>query len=412
MNFKKILSYSALESIGSRVFDFAILWIVLNSFSVEDIANFGLATSAIFVFNLFLITPETSLLKFQKTWLAESALVEYVSAFVSFSLLKILLHYAAAFFLYLHAKEFNWFFYAVIFSAIVQQIQAAEIARIYMRMELKQKKVARFELVSKLFLLLACLTLFVDSSIELYFSVYMFWSLVVTMVWLLSLRKNVQFSLIYNKKACSLIWQAMMGFSFWTHISGVMTLYIYNGSLLFLGWLSAETEQIALYTVVNKVANLFFVIPMFLQSFVPIVLANAGASQSHKFNRLLFASGVLSVGQFIFFTLFGYWLGSFFGLENVEDINMFYQLGLIVSIGTMILNLSRPLSTYLLIKCSPRRVMCVVFIPAFIIASFLYPVCINYSGTFGAALASSSVYIIMGVFLLLYYFWFKKKNLI
>ena len=411
MNFKKILSYSALESIGSRVFDFVTLWIVLNAFNTDDVAKFGVATSAIFIFNLFLITPETSLLKFQKKWAAESVLTKYLSAFISFSFCKISLHYIAASVIYFYSGEFNWLFYAVVFSGIIQQIQAAEIARIIMRMDLRQRQVARFEIVSKFILMLACLVLFIESSIEVYFLIYAVWSIIVTILWLYVLYKKVKFNLIFNKESFGLVWSAMLGYSFWTHISGVMTLFIYNVNVLFLEWLNSSIETLALYIVVNKVANLFFVMPMFLQSFVPVLLANAGDSEDSKFHQLLKVSAMLALAQLVIFSLFGSWIGMFFGVKE-DQITNFYTLGLIISFGIMILNLARPFSTYLLIKSSPAKVMFRVFIPACVMAAIIYPISIIYAGVYGAAYASSSVYVLMALLLMQYYLSYKKRNLL
>ena len=79
---KKALGFSALESVGSRVFDFVTLWIVLNTLTSNDLALFGLATSALFFFNAIFVAPETALLRFQKNWAANDELSEYISSFL------------------------------------------------------------------------------------------------------------------------------------------------------------------------------------------------------------------------------------------------------------------------------------------------------------------------------------------
>ncbi|WP_447549989.1 hypothetical protein, partial [Vibrio cholerae] len=104
---KKAFSFSALESIGSRVFDIVTLWLILNSLQGEDLVNFGLATSTIFIFNFFLISPETSLLRKQKEWESEGRLESYITTFASFSILKIAFHYIAIIILFLNYGELN-----------------------------------------------------------------------------------------------------------------------------------------------------------------------------------------------------------------------------------------------------------------------------------------------------------------
>ncbi|MDO6527447.1 hypothetical protein Q4519_17340 [Motilimonas sp. 1_MG-2023] len=396
--FKKALSYSAIESIGSRVFDFVTLWIVLNVLPVEDVAKFGIATSAIFAFNLIMFAPETALMKHQKQWQQQGVLADYLGAFVSFSVFKISLHYLLAFIVYIISGELNWFFYAVVFSAVTQQIQAAEIARIFNRMELRQKKVAIFENASKILLLTCVLCLYFYPSLDVYFSIYFTWSLLITTIWLANLKHVSGYVFSFSKSMLSKIYTAMMGFSLWSHLSGVMTLYIYNASLLYMGLLGADLNTVAVYTVVNKVANLFFVVPMFFQSFIPVVLANAGLDAELKFKKILAISGSLSIGQFLFFLVLGSYIGTFFGLDP-EFSEMFYLLGLTVSFGILALNVSRPLSTYLMIKRSPFIIMKWVFIPATIAATIAFPTGIYFYSSYGAAFSSALIYSLMAVLL-------------
>lgn len=409
MSFRKAFSFSAIESIGSRIFDLLTLWIVLNTLNTDDIAKFGLATSAIFVFNLFLVAPETALFKFQKTWQQDGRISEFLSAFFSFSVLKIALHYILALVVWLYVGEFNWFFYAVVFSAITQQIQAAEICRIYQRMELQQRKVALFELASKSVLMLLCCFLFFYASVELYFFIYAIWSLSVAGIWVSKLSYYVKFRISFSKSHISHVFTSMVGYSLWSHISGVMTIFIYNSNVLFLKWNHIDLDSIALFTVVNKVANLFFVIPMFFQSFVPVILANSGMDEERQFNKILLISALLSVAQFVFFFLFGSSLGILFGLSSDFDSHRFYQLGLIVCTGILFLNLSRPISTFLLIKSKPRKVLLNIFIPATLTAMIGYPLCIRFYQLDGAAWGNAAVYLLLATLLFIQFFRYRRN---
>lgn len=409
MNLTRVVNYSALESIGSRIFDFITLWIVLNNLSTDDLATFGLATAAIFIFNSILLTPETSLFKYQKVWIAQNLFTKYLSAFISFSILKVSLHYIAAL-IVLYIAGMNWLFYAILFSSITQHIQAAEIARIYMRMELQQKRVSLFELKSKILLTASALYLFYDSNIEIYFLIYFNWSLIITIIWFFLLRKEYLFVLDLTKDSFQLIWQALKGFSIWTHFSGIATLFIYNSSLLFLGWFAYSAEEIALFTIINKVTNLFFVVPMFLQSIVPIILSNAGMDQSEKFNRLFFMSLVISLSQLTFFWICGKYLGKFFGLETSQSIELFFEYGLVISIGIFLLNITRPFSTYLFIKTNPAKVMLNIFIPSVLLAFIAYPLNIKMNGLKGIAYSMMLVYGFLASMLTFFYFSNKRSK--
>jgi O-antigen/teichoic acid export membrane protein len=408
LSLRSAFSYSAIESIGSRIFDFATLWIVLNTLNTEDIAKFGVATSAIFFFNLFFLAPETALFRYYKEWKGESKLNNYLSSYFKFSLLKLLVHYLGAFCVFLYFGADHWFLYAVIFSAITQQIQCAEISRIYLRLSLQQDTVAKFEIKSKLTLCALCVFLFYQSSITLYFGIYFLWSFTVALLWLQKIKSSCTLTNNSLHKVKKDVVHSLIGFSIWSHIAGVLTYFIYNSNLLFLNYYSSSVNEIALYTTVNKVANLFFVIPMFFQSFVPVVLASEEYA-SKKFNKLLLVCGFLSAGQFLFFVLFGHFLGRTFGVDDA-NISSFYELGLILSFGILLLNLTRPLSTYLLITASAKRVMAFVFVPSSIFALILYNIATSKFASLGAASASAIIYFYMALSLSIMFYQKKRKS--
>lgn len=409
---KTALGYSAMESIGSRVFDFATLWIVLNTLPTPDLAQFGLATSALFFFSIIFIAPETALFRYQKEWASEGRLSVNVSSFICFSFIKISIHYALAIGAYFYYAGFNWFVYAVIFSAITQQIQLAEIARIFMRMDLQQERVAKFELFSKLILCLACFMLFKHPSLYNYFIIYFVWSFIIALCWLWQLKGGFKLTFVGIVPSIYNVINSMLGFSLWAHISGILIYYINNSNILYLQLFSVGDDDIALYTVVSRVANLFFVIPMFFQSFIPVVLSNSGGSAESQFKKILLANGALSLAQFLFFLFFGWILAPFFGVKDVGDAKDFYILGLMVNVGILFLNFSRPLGAYLLMQGSPRKIMAFVYIPSAVLASGLYALGASRAGIYGCSIGMALAYGFMSLVVIILYFKHKKNGLI
>lgn len=407
---KPALGFSAIESIGSRMFDFVILWVVLNSLTEAEIAKFGLATASIFFFNLIFFAPETALLRNQKRWGIDGTLPEYLSAFIQFSALKLLIHALLTILVANTLGSKHWLMYAIIFSAITQQIQLAEIVRIFLRMDLQQKRVAKFELVSKVALCGACLLLFKSGTLATYFGIYFSWSLAVAMVWLYQLNNQLRLSPVSIRVSAKRVWAASTGFSLWSHFSSILTYYIYNANVLYLSALNAPTEDIALYTVISKIANLFFVIPMFFQSFVPVLLSNSGTKTEDRFKQLLLSNAVLSFLQFVFFAMLGWWLAPLFGITNESRISDFYYLGLIINGGILALNLTRPMSTYLLMKSVPQRVMLRLFVPSALVASALYVAGSYAAGMLGCAIGSGIAYCFMALLLAIMYAEHKKSN--
>lgn len=406
MSLHKAFSWSALESIGSRFFDLIALLVVMNALPQGEVVLFGVATSAIFIFNLTLIAPETSLLRFQKVWASSGCLEDFIGSFMGFNALKVALHVGALLIVW-----FFWggggAFYAIVFSLITQLIQTAEISRIYHRMELEQSFVARFELTSKAIWMLACLSVFYFQTAAWYFTIFAVWALCSAAIWTVILRNKISFKI--NLLGCfNRVLEAVKGFSLWSHFAGVITLFLYNSNILFLQWFGGEEGQIALVTVVNKTANLFFVVPMFIQGFVPVLLANAQSSQS-GFRLILLGNGVISAIQLIVFIIAGSWLGRVFGVSD-ESVDQYYMLGLWVCVGIFVLNITRPLSTFLMVKTPPWQVLIFVFLPVGIIAIGAFSYAAIYYKALGVATASCFIYLLLAVMLVVNYMLYRKNK--
>jgi O-antigen/teichoic acid export membrane protein len=277
-------------------------------------------------------------------------------------------------------------------------------------MELRQRRVATYEVKSKMALAIVALYLFYQSSIEIYFFIYFIWSLVVAVYWIAVLSKEHHVHISLRSRNYFLVSSVLRGFSLWTHFSGLATFFIYNSTVFFLGLLSFSSEDVAFFTVVNKVSNLFFVIPMFLQSVVPIVLSNANLAAREQFNKILLLSFFISLTQVVIFALFGRYIGIFFGLD-VDATLSFYEYGLIISVGIFLLNTTRPLSTFLFIKSQPRRIMLRVFVPAVALAMVVYPWSLNNFGLIGISYAILFVYSFLAVLLLSNYLYLKRVEL-
>jgi cation transporter-like permease len=83
---------------------------------------------------------------------------------------------------------------------------------------------------------------------------------------------------------------------------------------------------------------------------------------------------------------------------------------LIINGGILALNLTRPLSTYLLMKSEPQTVMLRVFVPSAVVASVLYAVGSYLAGMLGCAIGSGVAYCFMALMLSIRYAQHKKSN--
>jgi len=404
---RRAFGWSVIESVGSRVFDLVALWLVMNALPDSEIAIFGLATAAIFLFNLFFIAPETALMRFQKEWKKEGCLPLYLGAFVGFNCIKLLVHMFGLIIAVVYVG-FNGVFYAIVFSLATQLIQLAEISRIYHRMELQQNFVAKYELILKFAWMMVCGSVFYFKSAAWYFGIFAVWALLSAIFWISVLYRGMRFDIPFNGMAKVLV-ETVKGFSLWSHMAGVITVFLYNANVLFLQWFGkVEVEDVALMTVVNKTANLFFVIPMFIQGFVPVVLANSN-NQGRNMRIVLLGNGAISFIQFAAFLLAGTLFGRLFGVEN-NMVEEYYRLGIWVCLGIFILNIGRPISTFLMMKAPPWRVFAFVFLPVALLAVLVFGYASFQFQTVGVAVACCVIYCALTLVLFVNFILFRTNK--
>lgn len=407
MSLRTAFKYSIIESIFSRGFDLVTLWLVLSSLPNADISKFGLATASISFFNFAFFSPETSLLRLQKIWQEEETLSSYLSTFIIFSISKILIHLVMFLIAGLYFGFNHWSIYAIGFSAITQQIQNSEIARIYLRMDLQQKYVAKFEIISKFLLLGLCSALLFIPNLTLYFSIFFVWSVLASVYWITSLNKRVMLHVVNFSTFLNNLRKSAMGYATWTHIIGVLANFISNSSILFLAMFSVNDDLIALYTGALRINNLQMTLPMLLAAFVPVALANSGGESERVFNKIVFANAAFSILQTVVFLAVASYLATLFGYREVE--RDFYILCAIMSCGLLLLNLTRPLNQYSMINEFPARALFFVFVPSAIFAAGAFYLGVWLGGIQGLAWSVTTAYAFLS-FLQLIAFFRTKRN--
>ncbi|WP_339067885.1 hypothetical protein [Teredinibacter turnerae] len=396
MALRRAFSWSAIESIGSRGFDLVALWLVMNALPEAEIALFGVATAAIFLFNLLFIAPETSLLRYQKQWQDEGVLPSCLGAFVGFNTIKLLIHVLGLVGVAL-SEGVNGVFYAILFSLTTQLLQMAEIARIYHRMDMQQSFVAKLEIASKLAWMIACSSVFYCRTAAWYFAIYTTWAFLFSIIWIGVLYRKTHFFFTLRGMIRT-VYETVKGFSLWSHLAGVVTLFLYNANVLFLQWFgNVEIADIALMTSVNKTANLFFVIPMFIQGFVPVMLANTN-NQAGGMREVLLGNGAISALQLASFLLAGSLLGQYFGVAS-DNLAEYYGLGVWVCCGIFVLNVTRPISTFLMMKAPPWRVFVFIFLPVSVVAIFAFGYGAFKYQALGVVVASCAIYCLLAFML-------------
>lgn len=391
--FRIPLGYGMLDQIFGRVFDFATLWVVLRTLPDTDLAAYGIATAMLFLFNLVFVAPEASLMRDKKSWVEQGVLTEYLFGFVLFAELRIVIVCVVAAVVGLSVGWDSAYFFACILGLVHQFIQLAELVRLDFRVDLQQKQVFKAEIALKALLLVFVSVMFIRPELRTYLIVFLAWAAIGALYWSWKLKKKHHVGFNLQWQGLNRAWDSLRDFAFWQHLSGVVTYTIYNIDPWVLSWFSTKTETISTYTLALKVSALFFAVPMFLQSMTTILLVNC-KTEEHKrstFRKAFVLNAVLSLGQFGVFLIAGEWIGWIFRGENLDG-PLFYELGLYLSVGVVVLNFSRPLIAELILHAPMKRLLVGVYIPALALAFGLYIAFTAGLGAKGCAIASALAY--------------------
>lgn len=399
--FSQALGYGALEQVALRALDFLTLWIVLHTLPEADLAAYGVATGMLFLFNVVLITPESALLRDRMKWAASGELGEQLKAFLLFAELRIL-------FLVVLAAAAAWLaglesvaFHACAFALIAQTIQLAEIARIDFRADLRQKSILATELPLKALLLALSALLFTAPGLSNYLLIYLAWAVISALVWLRRFRLSRNVGINFEWPLLGRIRAVMGSFSLWQHLAWLVTCVIFNIDPWVLTWFAADTATVATYTLALKVAWMFFMVPIFLQTMTGILLLNSesDARRQRVFRAMFQVNGAVSLAQFLFFLLAGEWIGRVFRGDDL-NVGLFLELGLILNLGGLALNLARPLIADLTLHGDLRRLLATVYLPVLAVGIAGYLSLTPWLGATGCAMASALAYLVFALLLL------------
>lgn len=399
--FKQALGYGALEQIAIRVLDFFTLWIVLHTLPEADLADYGVATGMLFLFYAILITPENALLRERNKWTEAGDLREHLKGFLLFAQLRVLFIAGITGIAAWQLGTHHVYFYACVFPLIIQTIQIAEIARIEFRADLRQKTVLATEFPLKLLLLFMTAFLFLAPTLINYLLLYLVWAAISAWTWLHHLQQHHGVWLNLEWMQLKHIRGVMGEFSIWQHLSWLVTCIVFNIDPWVLTWFSTDTAIVATYTVALKVATMFFLIPTFMQLMTGILLLNSSSdAQRHRvFRRMFHLNLIVSLTQFLTFIMLGEWIGYMFRGEEL-DTQLFSEIGFILNIGGLALNLARPLIADLTLHASLHRLLFTVYLPVLAVGAASYLVLTYWFGPHGCAMASALSYLAYALLLL------------
>lgn len=398
--------FSLLDTILGKAIHLISLIVLVKLLSRGDFGVIGISFGYLAILSFLSLAPETVLYRDFPNIKSDKKINLCISSFILFGLFRTLIilviSCAVGGCLYWYYKDYiiplSFIIITLGSNIILLQGPIKELLRVDFRQKLATITGFFIE-VAILFIIISAL--FLSPSLVVYLSVFLATSICALMVWLTILKRIYNFSWVFSRDTMKVLKHSIWDFSFWNHLNGSMTNLIYNVDTAILSLCGMSLIVIGNYTVALKLSNFFFVVPMILQGTNTIALSNVKKEKS-SFTVSLFLKYILIISliQLIIFILFGRWAIETF--ITPKDSELIFQHALLIIIGVSILNIVRPLISWVAIKGSLKQVFFKVYLPSGIISFFIYLILTKYFGSIGTAFGNIVCYLLFSV-LMIYY---------
>ena len=360
--------FSLLDTILGRVIHLLSLLVVIKFLPRDDFGIIGISFGYLAILSLLSLAPETVLYRDFPNIKSDKKINLYISSFILFGLFRtlIILVISCAIGGYLYWQYKNYIIpltFVIITlgsNIILLQGPTKELLRVDFRQKLATITGFFIE-VAILFIIISAL--FFSPSLVVYLSVFLATSICALMVWLTILKRIYNFSWVFNRDTIKVLKYSIRDFSFWNHLNGAITNLIYNVDTAILSLCGMPLVVIGNYTVALKLSNFFFFVPMILQGTNTIALSNVKKERSNFTVSLsLKYILIISLIQLGIFILFGRWLIETF--ITSKNSGLIFQHTLLIIIGVSILNIVRPLISWVAIKGNLKQVFFKVYLPS------------------------------------------------
>jgi len=388
--------FSLLDTIFGRVTHLISLLVVIRFLARDDFGIIGLSYGYLAFLSLLSLAPETVLYRdFPKIKSAQKVNL-HISAFLIFGFVRtlviLIIGCIIGGYLYWHYK--NWLvpisFIVITLGSNIIMMQGP--IKELLRVDFKQKIATITGFFIEIIVLgVLILVLSLSPSLATYLMVFLATSIGAMGVWLIILKKVYNYRWIFNRESIDVLKYSIKDFSFWNHLNGTVTNLIYNVDTAILSLIGISLSIIGNYTVALKLSNFFFFAPMILQSVNTITLVNINKERSgFGINIFLKYNLIISLIQFLLFVLCGKWAIETF--VTPKDTDVIFRYGLLIIIGVSILNIGRPLISWITIKGSLREAFFRIYLPSGIIGIFIYLILAMFWGATGVACGNIVAY--------------------
>ncbi|OQX86412.1 MAG: hypothetical protein B6D55_06145 [Candidatus Omnitrophica bacterium 4484_70.2] len=413
---RKVLSlgfFNLIENVFLRSVNIGSWIFIIRLLHREDVGIIGLSFGYLSFLNFINVAPETMLYRDFPAIKKSKKINDFISSFLLFSFYKfsvvLVVSFFISFFLYLsyHSLKISLFFVGISFILTISFFKSP--VKELLKVDFKQKISTLIEItlsgISFIFLISG---LYRHPTLSTYIIVYGLMSILGIIIWFSILKRIYNFK-FKSEKAFPLLNYSLNSFSIWNHLNGSITYFIYNIDPAILSICGISLVTIGNYTTALKISNFFFFIPMIFQNTLGIAFSNLNHKKSIFLLKKIFLFNLIfGILQLLLFLYTGRWIiENFFTHKFVSEI---FKYSLIIIIGITILNITRPLISWLTIKGNIKKVFFFTYLPTGIAAFPVYLSLTKRYGPTGTAFGNIILYSFFSFLLIFWMLWSYFKN--
>jgi len=385
----KLFIFSLVDLVVNKLGRYIGILILINVVSRETIGVLGIATGYLAFIGYLAIAPEQILLRDYPKG-KHGNLNQEISAFGNFWAIRSVLTLLAGIVIFLVLRDENLVLAVVFIGLLIQRLLEGftNLIQLVFYVDFKQDTVAKINFFNNSFLLVTFLLIFLYQSIYAYVAILTLGEFIFCVIWSIQLRKQFNFVYLFSSGWLSLVKKNLLEFTLWYHLSNATMNVVQNIGPVILSFF-ASLAVVGEYTIALKIAGFFLIVSQIMQKASFLHFANEMILPEKSTIKTLFAHikiyGFLSLLAIIAFAFFGKLL--IFSFLTKQNVDLLYQLVLIMLIGIFIFNVTRPLLAFASAKYSLRKGFIFVYIPSLVSSLVSYFLGTAYLGPFGLALA-------------------------
>ena len=279
-------------------------------------------------------------------------------------------------------------------------IAGTDISRSFFSIDLRQRTVFAINFLLGLLSVISLIVLYYHPSLILYMAILTANSALGLYLWMLLLVRRFHVRLIPWRQVYPLIRHGFSDFAVWNYLNKSSYDTILMIDTFILG-IFASYHDVGNYTVALKLTSIFLIVPALISSVVTVFIKKYGSNDSDLLiNHSVKYSFLLSFLQLALFMMLGKTVLHY--ILPHGDSNIIFLYALLMNIGVIFLNISRPFQSLVLVKGSTREAFIKVSLPSIIFGLIAYTLFAREWGAIGTALANISVYAVTAVLITWY----------